>query len=132
LIIKVLLTGDVHRKSEYYDHQPLVLVKKLVQEDFVLVQKNDEGNWCYIGGVACFSFTDMGLRGERGFMKIGNPLAKIHSPVPNFKSHIHDTVIHIFDRYKFAVVPMNCYFCKHLFVPRTWIFGESLWLFSIW
>lgn len=98
LIITLLLSGDVYKKSDYYEDQPLVLVSKLVQEDFMMIQKNAEGLWCFIGGVACFSFTDMGLRGERGFMKVGNHVAFIHAPVPNFKDKIYPTVNHIFDR----------------------------------
>ncbi len=97
LIIRLKLTGDVYKKSDYYDHQPLVLVKKMVQEDFMLVKKGQDGMWTYIGGVATFSFTDMGLRGERGFMKPGNHIHKIHAPVPNFQDKLYPTVNHIFN-----------------------------------
>jgi hypothetical protein len=55
LSIKLRLSGDVYRKSDYYDNRPLVLVKVLVQEDFIMIQKNEEGKWCFIGGVACYS-----------------------------------------------------------------------------
>ena len=42
LTIELRITGDVYRKSDYYEDRPLVLLKKLVQEDFMLVQKDEE------------------------------------------------------------------------------------------
>ena len=73
---------------------------QIVQEDFMLLQKNSDGQWCFVAGVGCLSFTDMGLRGQRGFMKPGAPLDQIHAPVPNFKEHMYSAVNHIFNTIK--------------------------------
>lgn len=83
-IIRVLPTGDEYRISDYYSKNPLSLIPKLVQEDILLLKKIGD-QWCYMCGVACMGFTDMGLRGERGFLLSGNAIDKIHAPVPNFK-----------------------------------------------
>ena len=38
-----------------------------------------------MAAAACFAFDKVGLRGENGHMKIGEPLDYIHTSVPGFK-----------------------------------------------
>ena len=46
----------------------------------------------FVAGTACFAFDNVGLRGERGFMKLGMPMQFIHTNVPDFNEHIYDIV----------------------------------------
>jgi hypothetical protein len=97
--VKVLATGQIFKLSDW-KHDPLHLASLLVQEDFVLlapselVDYQDNGSetpvfeHIFVAGACCFTFTDTGLRGERGFMRLGEPLQTIHTPVPHFKSHL--------------------------------------------
>ena len=68
-----------------------------MQEDFVLLRKKEaEGQYCFVAGAACFSFDKEGLRGQNGFMKLGEPLNYIHTSVPGFTKMAH-SVDNFFD-----------------------------------
>ena len=68
-----------------------------MQEDFVLLKKKEaEGQYCFVAGAACFAFDKVGLRGQNGFMKLGEPLNYIHTSVPGFK-HMSASVDSYFD-----------------------------------
>ena len=42
----------------------------LVQEDFIIVE-HERDTWKFATGVAAFSFAEMGINGEKGFMAPG-------------------------------------------------------------
>jgi hypothetical protein len=56
-----------------------------------------EDKYVFVSGAACFSFSNVGLRGERGFMKLGQPMEFIHQAVPNFNPDIYNRVAKYFD-----------------------------------
>ena len=73
------LSAPEHRRS------PLKLAAQLVQEDFVLLDQDGGGGaYRFVGGCALFSFMEIGLRGEKGNMKLGEPMPFIHTNVPGF------------------------------------------------
>ncbi len=103
---------DEHRYEigDFWAHAPLVLASLLVQEDLILLRPSggDGADAAVLGmggsgggtgsgaairhvfaaGCACFSFTELGLDGERGNMKTGHGLAQIHAAVPGFHEHL--------------------------------------------
>ena len=50
-----------------------------------------------MAAAACFTFDKEGLRGENGYMKLGEPLDYIHTVVPGFKDHLSASVDSNFD-----------------------------------
>ena len=79
--------------------RPLLLASLLVQEDLLLLRKPaGDTEYQFASGHAVFSFIELGINGERGFMAPGNKLSTIHSPVPGFKEHLAKHLTHIFDK----------------------------------
>ena len=74
---------------------PLALACQLVQEDFIILQEG-----VFTAGAACFSFSEVGLRGERGNMRLGEPMAFIHAAVPGFATHMAEGLKRIFSGLK--------------------------------
>ena len=74
---------------------PLALACQLVQEDFIILQ-----NGVFTAGAACFSFSEVGLRGERGNMRLGEPMAFIHAAVPGFAKNMAEGINRIFQGLK--------------------------------
>ena len=67
-----------------------MLLAQLVQEDFIILEyDNNENSWKFISGIAAFSFVEIGINGEKSFMKPGNDVSMIHSPVPGFNPNIY-------------------------------------------
>ena len=62
--------------------RPLWTAARVVQEDFILLTPVN----VFVGGCACFSFMEIGLRGEKGNMKLGEPMTFIHRNVPGFNA----------------------------------------------
>jgi hypothetical protein len=84
--LKLLETGREYDIEEWWDTKPLVLASLLVQEDLILLRADGKGSYVYAAACACFSFTNIGLDGERGNMKMGNTLRQIHALVPDFEA----------------------------------------------
>jgi hypothetical protein len=112
--VLVKQTGDEYCVSAYRTTRPLALVARLVQDDFILMQKR-EGAWRFVAGVACFCLTEIGLRGEKGFLHLGSSLERIHKPVPNFFEHMLSTVSRIFDSLNEG----------QIYWRSNWILGEK-------
>ena len=73
-----------------------------LQEDFIILEHDELANcWRFVTGVAAFSFVELGINGEKGFMTPGASMASIHTPVPGFNPTIHDqvTIIWLTDDY---------------------------------
>ena len=80
-----------------YEKEPLLLLAHLVQEDFIIMEyDSDEDCWRFASGVAAFSFVELGINGERSFMKPGADVATIHTPVPGFNPNIYNQVSNYF------------------------------------
>lgn len=79
-----------------FSEEPLLLASLLCQEDFILLRERSPGSFVFEAGSACFSFTDVGLRGEYGFMKPGADLPCIHKTVPGFNECLLGRVSAIF------------------------------------
>ena len=94
--ITVLLTGNTYIVSEWIEgKRAIALACVLVQEDFILLKKQPGSNskdftYVFVAGAACFAFSEVGLRGERGFMKLGEPMQWIHT---NVTRHVVPTVM---------------------------------------
>ena len=72
-----------------------------MQEDFIILEFEEaDGTWRFISGAAAFSFVEIGINGEKSFMKPGNDVAKIHSPVPGFNPTIYKQVSSYFKALK--------------------------------
>ena len=56
--------------------------------------------WRFVSGVATFSFAELGLHGERGFMTPGADVATIQTPVPGFNRNIYKQVSNYFKTLK--------------------------------
>ena len=67
--VEVTATGDKYKIKDF-DDSPLELAELLVQEDFIIVEHERE-TWKFATGVAAFSFAEMGINGEKGFMAPG-------------------------------------------------------------
>ena len=82
----VCLTVDEEFAVADYAECPLRLAGMLVQEDFILLSPESEQREpsTFVAGCACFTFMEIGIRGEKGHMKIGEPISFIHTPVPGF------------------------------------------------
>ena len=88
------------RFSEYED-EPLILLAQLVQEDFIILEYDShEDCWRFVSGFAAFSFVEIGINGERSFMKPGADVATIHKPVPGFNPNIYKQVSNYFKALK--------------------------------
>ena len=109
--VKIKATGEeLLRQSPPYNSRPLLLASLLVQEDFVILKpaprpagaEPDDGfqSHHFVAGCCCFSFTEMGLKGERGFMRLGNSMDEIHGPVPGYKLHLRAMLDRIFTKLK--------------------------------
>jgi hypothetical protein len=70
---------------------PLEAISRCVQEDLLLMGRQDEG-WTLIAGSLCFPTT--WRLGE----KIGRPMAAIHESVPGFAGPMGERIHRIFDR----------------------------------
>jgi len=69
------------------------LLARLLQEDFIILEWDETGQvWRFACGTAVFSFVELGINGERGFMRPGAALAEIHSPVPGFQPTLYTQV----------------------------------------
>ena len=80
------VTGREFRVRDYSDC-PLKLCGMLVQEDFILLSPaTDDGAPPprFVAGCATFSFMEIGLRGEKSHMRLGESVPLIHTPVPGF------------------------------------------------
>jgi len=98
--VKSHITGDTFWFSKYED-EPLDLLAKLVQEDFIILDFDDnESCWRFASGFAAFSFVELGINGERSFMKPGEDVATIHTPVPGFNPTIYKQVSNYFKALK--------------------------------
>ena len=76
------LWNSVTFSVQKYAKCPLKLAAKLVQEDFILL----DDAMTFVGGCALFSFMEIGLRGEKSNMNLGETVKFIHTNVPNFNS----------------------------------------------
>ena len=91
-----LIAYSSTRFSDWVD-EPLSLLAEIVQEDFLILEFDEVGAcWRFAAGTACFSFVELGINGEKGFMKPGASLASIHQPVPGFNPTIHNQVTNYF------------------------------------
>jgi len=98
--VKVLITGETFRFFDFMN-EPLILLAQLVQEDFTILEyDNTDEVWRFASGLAVFSFVEMGINGERSFMKPGADLATIHTPVPGFNPNIYKQVSNYFKALK--------------------------------
>ena len=89
------------RFSEFEKEPPILLLTKLVQEDFIILEfEESDETWRFISGAAAFSFVEIGINGEKSFMKPGNDVSKIHSPVPGFNPTIYKQVSSYFKALK--------------------------------
>lgn len=84
-------TGALERAST----QPLAVLAGLVQEDFCLLFRADDGSYVLRAGILCFPL-HWRLRD-----KLGLPLRAIHAPVPGFAEKLGDAA----DRFFTALVP---------------------------
>ena len=73
-------------RVEDYAACPLKLCGLLVQEDFILLSPGAEGGAPprFVAGCATFSFMEIGIRGEKGRMRLGESVPFIHTAVPGF------------------------------------------------
>ena len=94
--VRVLPTGDLHALRDWAD-APMALAALLVQEDFILLRPGHAG-YVFVAGAACFSFSEVGLRGERGSMRLGEPMGGIHAAVPGFAERMAAAVGRVFER----------------------------------
>jgi hypothetical protein len=100
--VRVLPTGDEHALRHWRD-APLALAALLVQEDFILLRRaprgaqRHAGAYVFVAGAACFSFSEVGLRGERGNMTLGEPMGGIHAAVPHFAAKMAAGIARVFD-----------------------------------
>ena len=84
-----------------YEDEPLILLAQLVQEDFIILEYDEkEDCWRFASGFAAFSFVEIGINGERSFMKPGADVATIHKPVPGFNPNIYKQVSNYFKALK--------------------------------
>eukprot|EP00092_Neocalanus_flemingeri_P002053 GFUD01002191.1.p1 GENE.GFUD01002191.1~~GFUD01002191.1.p1 ORF type:complete len:380 (+),score=82.91 GFUD01002191.1:109-1248(+) len=98
--VKVHVTGEIFRFSKY-EEEPLILLAQLVQEDFTILEYDDiDSCWRFASGFAAFSFVELGINGERSFMKPGADVATIHTPVPGFNPGIYKQVSNYFKALK--------------------------------
>lgn len=86
LSVQVESTGASYRIREWVGQgRGIALACLLVQEDFILLKRTavepDEFHYVFVAGASCFGFSEVGLRGERGFMRLGQPIQWIHSNV---------------------------------------------------
>ena len=70
---------------------PLLIISELVQEDWCILEKNEEENYILSAGVLCFP---MGWSLHR---KFNNPLHVIHKPVKDFEKQLRTNVESIFE-----------------------------------
>jgi len=92
--------GLSYRISDWQD-SPLALLAQILQEDFIILEHDETGKcWRFATGVAGFSFVELGINGEKGFMTPGASMASIHTPVPGFNPTIHDQVSNYFKTLK--------------------------------
>ena len=84
-----------------YKSDPILLASLLVQEDLLLLQPQLDStgsiiDHIFVSGCAVFSFTELGLNGERGNMKVGNTLSAIHKNVPYFENKLAQRMNRLF------------------------------------
>jgi len=97
---RIKSVGLTYRISDWQD-SPLVLLAQIIQEDFIILEHDELANcWRFVTGVAAFSFVELGINGEKGFMTPGASMASIHTPVPGFNPTIHDQVSNYFKTLK--------------------------------
>ena len=71
-MVTVAAGGGTYPFQALATTQPLLLASLLVQEDLILLRKaKDEEEYTFESGHAAFSFVELGLNGERGFMLPG-------------------------------------------------------------
>lgn len=98
--VKVKITGKTFRFSDY-EKEPLIMLAQLVQEDFIIMEYDSPGCcWRFVSGIAALSFVELGINGERSFMKPGADVATIHTPVPGFNPNIYKQVSNYFKALK--------------------------------
>lgn len=61
-----------------------------------LYQLSGPRRYAFASGHCAFSFIELGINGERGFMKPGNKMSTIHTPVPGFASHLGSILTKVF------------------------------------
>jgi hypothetical protein len=78
-----------------YDHRPLELCERIVQEDLILMRppRNTDDFDSYAMAAAAVVFSFDGLP-----EKLGRPIEFLHAPVPGFEEHLRKTVNLTFDR----------------------------------
>ena len=90
-VVRVAATGARFALSEW-SARPLALAAQLVQEDFILLRAaagpGGPGGFVFVAGAACFSFSEVGLRGERGRMRLGREMSFVHANVPGYEAHL--------------------------------------------
>jgi hypothetical protein len=72
---------------------PLLAASRLVQEDLLLMRRDDEG-WRLVAGSLCFPSTWVLAE------KIGRPMDAIHAPAPGYAGKMAGMVARIFDNLK--------------------------------
>lgn len=87
-----LVTGEAWDLSSL-PHDPLEVAGRLVQEDLQIMEKSPEtGRYHLTASVLCFP--------TRWLLadKIGQPLARIHGPVPGYHEHLESLMDRFFDQ----------------------------------
>jgi dimethylamine monooxygenase subunit A len=90
--IKLLLTQQTWQMSDF-EMAPLDLAGRLVQEDLCLMQPGTNG-YVLVAGSLCFPSN------WRLQEKLGQPIAHIHDPVPQYGEKLETSVNSFFDRLK--------------------------------
>jgi len=68
-----------YRISDWKD-SPLALLAEILQEDFIILEHDEVENcWRFATGIAGFSFVELGINGEKGFMTPGASMESIHT-----------------------------------------------------
>jgi hypothetical protein len=97
-----------YKVADYWGTEPLVLASLLVQEDLILLRSDGEGSYVYAAACACFSFTNIGLDGERGNMKMGNTLREVSSGSPAPHARVVSTPLSAHGPPRFFLVCRRC------------------------
>ena len=98
--ITVKETKETYNLIDYKSNL-ILLASLLVQEDLLLLQPQLDStgsiiDHIFVSGCAVFSFTELGLNGERGNMKVGNTLSAIHKNVPYFENKLAQRMNRLF------------------------------------
>jgi hypothetical protein len=93
--IHVNMLDQTFAIADYYDHRPLELCERIVQEDLILMRPprstDDFDSFAMAAAAVVFSFDGLPE-------KLGRPIEFLHAPVPGFEEHLRKTLNLTFDR----------------------------------